>query len=73
MECLSGFKDDQGRYFMLRVTDPNYKDPLKLPVSGHIEIEGIFTPMPDFNEKYLYVGILEATKITKLTSTRTSI
>lgn len=57
MECAFGLKDDQGRYFGLRDTDPYYQNVSSAPMGERVEVFGMFTPQAD--EKYQSIGIIE--------------
>jgi|SRR3989344_1427780 len=64
MECAFGLKDETGRYFALKDTDPEHKNISGVPANERIEIEGDFKLQ--LGSKYQDIGVIEVTKITKV-------
>lgn len=64
LECAFGLKDDSGRYFALRDSDPGYKNITGAGTEARVEIEGEFTPQVD--TKYQSIGVIEITTLTEI-------
>ncbi len=64
MECAFGLKDNQGRYFGLRDTDPTYKNVQNVGMDVPVEVEGTFTPSTESN--YKDIGVIDVIRITTL-------
>lgn len=62
LECAFGLLDEDGRYFALRDTDPNYKNISNVSHDAPIIVEGTFTPKED--ERYQSIGIIDVVRIT---------
>jgi hypothetical protein len=61
LECAFGLKDDQGRYFALRDSDPGYGNISGAGTDARVAVEGIFAPGED--DKYQSVGVIEVTSL----------
>lgn len=61
MECAFGLKDEQGRYYGLHETDPEYKNISGAPMQIPVTISGVFIPKED--EKYQSIGVIDLEKI----------
>lgn len=61
LECAIGLKDETGRYFALRDTDPNYGNLSATPSNTSVIVEGRFVPEP--SGKYQDIGRIEVTRI----------
>ncbi len=61
LECAYGLKDDSGRYYGLKDSDPTYKNISGVPVNTHVTVSGTFSKKSD--TKYPTVGIIEVTSI----------
>lgn len=66
LECAFGLKDDEGRYFALRDSDPTYKNISGVGTNVRVEVEGNFTPQED--SKYQSIGIIEVLSVTEIIS-----
>lgn len=64
MECAFGLKDDQGRYFGLRDTDPTYKNISGVGTDVRVEVTGNFTPQDD--SKYQSLGVIEVKSLIEI-------
>lgn len=61
LECALGFQDESGHYYALHDTDPSYKNVSGAPGDAVLEVTGRFIPQDD--EKYDIIGLIEVTKI----------
>lgn len=57
LECAFGLKDDQGRYYGLRDSDPEYRNISSISMNVRSEVHGIFTPRED--TRYQSIGVIE--------------
>lgn len=62
LECAFGLHDDDGRYFALLDTDPQYRTVSSVGMNTRVTVEGIFKLR--LQSKYQDIGIIEVTKIT---------
>lgn len=63
LECAFGLKDDFGRYFSLRDSDPNYQNISSVPMNERVLVEGDFEP--GSLSIYQDIGTIEVEKITR--------
>lgn len=64
LECAFGLIDQQGMYFSLRDTDPEYENISSVPMQVPVEVKGKYTPGE--NDIYQSVGVIEVESITQL-------
>ncbi len=62
LECAFGLKDEQGRHYGLRDTDPAYGNIGHIPGGTTVVVTGEFTPGED--EKYASIGVIAVTGVT---------
>jgi hypothetical protein len=61
LECAFGLLAEDGNYYALKDTDPNYKNVSGISTDTPIRVTGTFTPKED--SKYKSIGIIEVVKI----------
>lgn len=61
LECAYGLKDNEGKFYGLSDTNPDYSNISKYPGSAKVIVSGKFTPA-DY-EKYQSIGLIEVTDI----------
>ncbi len=64
MECAFGIKADDGRYYGLSDTDPNYGNVAGVPMDVRVKVDGAFVARADSN--YQDIGVIYVTAITRL-------
>lgn len=64
MECAFGLKADDGRYYALSDTDPQYRNVSGVPMNVRVKVEGTFIARTD--SKYQDIGIIYVTAVTRL-------
>lgn len=64
MECAFGLRTDNGIYYAVSDTDPNYENIAGVPMDVRVEVEGAFAPRQ--NSNYQDIGIIHVTRITAL-------
>jgi hypothetical protein len=64
LECAFGLQDENGTYFALTDTDPQYRN-VSQPMGVPVEVTGVFTASE--NTKYQSVGVIEVNSITQIT------
>jgi hypothetical protein len=69
LECAYGLKDEQGRYFALKDSDPGYKNIGSVPMNATVTVEGSFTE--ETSAIYPTIVIIEVAKIAILGPSRT--
>lgn len=62
MECAFGFQDQQGKYYSLHDTDPEYKNVSNAPMNVPVRVSGTFTLKED--DKYKSIGVIDVTSLT---------
>jgi hypothetical protein len=63
LECAFGLKDENGRYYGLKDSDPGYKNVGNLPMNEPVEVTGSLKK--ETSTTYPTVGTIEVTKITR--------
>ncbi len=63
LECAFGLKDENGHYYGLKDSDPEYKNVGNLPMNEQVEVTGSFKK--ETSTTYPTVGTIEVTKITR--------
>jgi len=61
LECAFGLRDEKGRYYALRDTDPGYANVSRLASDADVIVRGTFTPRED--EKYQSIGMIDVTEV----------
>lgn len=61
LECAFGLLTDEGTYYALRDSDPNYRN-LMSPSGSKVTVVGLFTPQAD--TKYQSLGLIEIKTVT---------
>ena len=69
LECAFGLRDESGRFFGLRDTDPTYKNISSAPMNTPVYVTGTFTPKDDM--KYQSIGNIEVTEIRQVSFLQT--
>ncbi len=64
MECALGLKGDDGNYYGVNDTDPNYSNVSGLGTGAKVKIKGKFTPQP--SSKYNSIGNLSIENLEQL-------
>lgn len=57
LECGIGLRDNEGRYFALRDSDPSYRNISSGPMGVRVEVKGTFTANSD--SQYDIVGVID--------------
>lgn len=61
LECAFGFLDEQGLYYGLRDSNPQYKNVSGVAMNTPVTIEGYFTPQND--TRYQSIGVIDVQSI----------
>jgi hypothetical protein len=61
LECAFGLLGDDGKYYGLRDTDPQYKNVSGLPMNQEVVVNGQFIPKED--QVYQSIGIIEVDSV----------
>jgi hypothetical protein len=61
MECAYGLRDNDGKYYSLKDTDPNYANIMNAPMNVAVTVTGSLTLQED--TKYQSVGVISVVSI----------
>ncbi len=64
LECATGLRDAEERYYGVRDTDPGYKNLSNAPMNVIVEVKGKFTPQED--NIYQSIGVIEVVSISEI-------
>ena len=63
LECAFGLKDDEGQYYGLSDSDPNYKNVAAMPTGKKVIVSGTFEK--GTSDNYPIIGTIHVTKVTQ--------